>query len=77
MFYFHSFTQSCPVFPAPLIEETVFSLLYILAPFLINELAINFTKENPFFFCLPFGTANVKFPPAQSNLTITVEVKPI
>ena len=53
MFYFHSFTQSCPVFPAPLIEETVFSLLYILAPFLINELTINFTKENPFFFaCL-------------------------
>ena len=53
MFYFHSFTQSCPVFPAPLIEETVFSLLYILAPFLINELTINFSKENTCFFaCL-------------------------
>ena len=27
------FTCSCPVFPASLIEETVFSLLYILASF--------------------------------------------
>ena len=49
MFYFHSFTQSCPVFPAPLIEATVFSLLYILAPFLINKLTINSSKENTFF----------------------------
>ena len=28
-----SFTYSCPVFPAPLIEKTVFSPLYILASF--------------------------------------------
>ena len=29
MFYFHSFTCSCPVFPAPLIEETcLFSTVY-------------------------------------------------
>ena len=24
MFYFHLFTCSCPVFPVPLIEETIF-----------------------------------------------------
>ena len=29
MFYFHSFTLSCPVLPAPLFEESTFSLLYI------------------------------------------------
>ena len=32
MFQSHCFTCSCPVFPAPLIEVTVFSPLYILAP---------------------------------------------
>ena len=29
MFYFHSFACSCPVFPAPLIKETIVSLSYI------------------------------------------------
>ena len=33
---FHSFTCSCPVFPAPLIEETGFSPLYMLASFFID-----------------------------------------
>ena len=40
MFIFHSFTCSCPVFPAPLIEEMVFSPLYILASFVIDYLTI-------------------------------------
>ena len=31
---------SCPVFPAPLIEETVFSPLYILASFAIDQVTI-------------------------------------
>ena len=31
---------SCPVFPAPLIEETVFSPLYILASFIIDQLTL-------------------------------------
>ena len=35
-----SLTCGCPVFPAPLIEETVFSPLYILACFVIDELSI-------------------------------------
>ena len=33
MFQSLSFTHSCPVYPAPLIEETVFSVLYILTSF--------------------------------------------
>ena len=37
MFSFHSFTYSCPVFPALLIEETVFSSQYILASFVKDE----------------------------------------
>ena len=32
----HSFTGHCSVFPAPLIEETVFYPLYILASFVID-----------------------------------------
>ena len=36
MFQFHSFTCSCPVSPKPIIEETVFSPLYILASFAID-----------------------------------------
>ena len=36
MFQFHSFT----VFPAPLIEETVFSPLYILASFVKDKVPI-------------------------------------
>ena len=34
------FTCSCPVFPAPLIEEAVFSPLYILASFVKDEVTI-------------------------------------
>ena len=32
----HSFTCSCPVFPALLVEETVFSSSYILATFVVD-----------------------------------------
>ena len=40
MFRFCSFKYSCPVFPIPLIEETVISPLYILNFFVINYLTI-------------------------------------
>ena len=36
----HSFSCSCPVFPAPLIEEEVFSPLYILASFIKTKVTI-------------------------------------
>ena len=40
-FYFlYDVTCSCPVFPAPLAEETIFSSLYILASFVIDQAAI-------------------------------------
>ena len=32
----HSFACSCPVFPTPFIEETVFSSLYVLGSFAVN-----------------------------------------
>ena len=37
---FHSFTGSCPVFPAPFIEEAVFAPLYITASFVKNKVPI-------------------------------------
>ena len=40
VFYFHSFTCSCPVFPALLIEEAVFSPLSILASFIKHKVTI-------------------------------------
>ena len=32
----HSFTCNCPVFLAPLIEETIFSALYTFASFVVD-----------------------------------------
>ena len=37
---FHSFTCSCPVFPAPLIEEAVFSSVYMLASFIKDKVTV-------------------------------------
>ena len=34
------FTYSCPVFPAPFIEEAVFALMHILASFVKNKVSI-------------------------------------
>ena len=34
------FTSSCPIFPAPLIEEAVFSPLYMLASFIKDKVTI-------------------------------------
>ena len=36
----YSFTHSCPVFPAPLTEETVFSLLYIFVFFVKDKVPV-------------------------------------
>ena len=35
----HSFTCNCPVFLAPLIEETIFSPLYVLAFFVKGKVS--------------------------------------
>ena len=38
--FFHTFPCSCPVFPAPFIEEAVFAPLYILVSFVKNKVPI-------------------------------------
>ena len=48
---FHSFTCSCPAFPAQFIEDALFSPLYILASFVKNKVSIGvwiyyFRKRN-------------------------------
>ena len=40
VFSFHSFTCSCPVFPAPLIEEAVFSQLYVIASLIKDKVSV-------------------------------------
>ena len=40
VFQFHSFTSCCPVFPAPLVKEIVFSPLYIIASFVKDKVSI-------------------------------------
>ena len=47
----HSFTYSCPVFPAPFIEEAVFGPLYILASFVENKVLIG-ARVYFWAFCL-------------------------
>ena len=46
---FHSFTGRWPVFPAPLVKETVFSPLYIVASFIKNKVRTGILK---YAFCL-------------------------
>ena len=45
MFYFHSFIHSCPVFPAPVIKETIFSPLHILASSVKDKVPIGVLSE--------------------------------
>ena len=48
-FQFHSFVHSCPVFPTPFTEETVFSALYNLASLVFLRLVnhrTGFISEN-------------------------------
>ena len=54
MFSFHSFPCDCPVFPAPLTEGSVLSPLYILASFVIDELAVGTWVEFWGFFFVFF-----------------------
>ena len=42
----HSFPRSCPVFPAPRIDETVFSPLYILAEAVLNTLSLLLASQH-------------------------------
>ena len=53
MFLFHSFTCTYPVFLAPLTEEIVFPLLYILASFSINLLTLGTWVYFCTFYAVP------------------------
>ena len=50
----HSFTYTCPVFPAPFIEEAVFAPLYILALFVKNKVPIDVWVYSWAFCLVPF-----------------------
>jgi len=54
VFYFHSFTCSCPVFPAPFVEEAVFVPLYILASFVKYKIPIDSWVYFWAFYPVPF-----------------------
>ena len=56
------FTCSCPVFPAPFIEEAVFTPLYILAPFVKNEVPIGAWVYFWDFYLVPLVYISVSVP---------------
>ena len=62
MFKFHSFTGSCPVFLAPLIEDTVFSPLYIIASFVKRKLPIHVWVYLWAFYLVPLAYISVFVP---------------
>ena len=59
---FHSFTCSCPVFPAPFIEESVFAALYILSSFVKNEVPIGAWVYFLAFYLVPLVYISVFVP---------------
>ena len=56
------FTCSCPVFPAPFIEEAVFVPLYILASFLKNKVPIGAWVYFWAFYLVPLVYISVSVP---------------
>ena len=62
IFLFHSFMCSCPVFPELLIEEAVFSPLYILTSFVIDEFAVGAWVEFWAFYPVPLISIAVFVP---------------
>ena len=59
---FHSFTCSCPVFPASFIEEAVFAPLYILASFVKNKVPIGARVYFWAFYLVPLVYISVFVP---------------
>ena len=53
------FTCSCPVFPAPFIEEAVFAPLYILASFVKNKVPIGTRVYFWAFYLVPLAYISV------------------
>ena len=59
---FHSFKCSCPVFPAPFIEEAVFVPLYIPASFVKNKIPIGAWVYFWAFYLVPLVYISVFVP---------------
>ena len=57
-----SFTHSCPVFPAPFIEEAAFAPLYILASFVKNKVSIGAWVYFWAFYLVPLVYISVFVP---------------
>ena len=62
MFSIHSFTCSCPVFPAPFIEEAIFAPLYILASFVKNKVPIDAWAYFWAFYLVPLVYISIFVP---------------
>ena len=58
----HSFTYTCPVFPAPFIDEVVFAPLYIIASFVKNKVSIGARVYLWAFFLVPLVYISVFVP---------------
>ena len=62
VFQIHSFTSGCPVFPAPLVKETVFNPLYILASFVEDKVSIGMWIYLWAFYFVPLICISVFVP---------------
>ena len=62
MFYFHSFTRSCPIFSAPLTEEAIFAPLCIFASFVKNKVSIGAWVYLWAFYIIPLVYMSVFVP---------------
>ena len=62
MFQFLSFTCRCPVLLAPLIEEAIFSPLYVLASFVKSKMAIGVWAYLWAFYFVPLVSISVFVP---------------
>ena len=62
MFEFHSVVLSCPIFPAPLTEETTFSPLYIHASFVKDKVPIDWWIYLLTFYLVPLGCISTFVP---------------
>ena len=58
----HSFTYTCPVFPAPFIDEAVFAPVYILALFVKNKVPIGAWVYFWAFYLVPLVYISVFVP---------------
>ena len=69
---FHSFTGRWPVFPAPLVKETVFSPLYIVASFVKTKMSIGVWIYLWAFYFVPLIYISVFVPVPTVLMTVAL-----